>query len=200
MKLKQLEVCPRRRFLIWLNWYLWQFSRGEKISGEFKLTKFQDRAITSALLTSWLGRSDSPIIICAGTGSGKTIGFTVPVLLDAIIDTIVERNRDAEFSGKWTQLMVYPRNDLAFDQYQTLKNYCGELNHLLRENNYQDNYLAIALDAGGYIKKYNEKLPKRFGGITVGEWDGQSGKNEWDWGNNNNTNVVSASSRRYGGR
>ena len=142
-----------------------------------------------------MGRNDSPIIICAGTGSGKTIGFTVPVLLDAIIDTIVQRNRDVEFSGRWTQLMVYPRNDLAFDQYQTLSNYCGELNNLLHENNYQDNYLAIALDAGGYIKTYNEKLPKGFGRRTVGEWDKQSGKSEWG----DNTNVVSASSRRYGG-
>jgi len=194
-EINTVRGLPKAKILELVKLVLLAIQRGEKIPGEFKLTKFQDRAITSALLTSWMGRNDSPIIICAGTGSGKTIGFTVPVLLDAIIDTIVQRNRDVEFSGRWTQLMVYPRNDLAFDQYQTLSNYCGELNNLLHENNYEDNYLAIALDAGGYIKTYNEKLPKGFGRRTVGEWDKQSGKSEWG----DNTNVVSASSRRYGG-
>ena len=60
-------------------------------------------------MNSWTDNSEAPIIICAGTGSGKTIGFTVPVLLDAIIDTIENRKQNINFQGKWTQLMVYPR-------------------------------------------------------------------------------------------
>jgi len=162
---------------------------------KFQLTKFQDRAIRTALMTSWAGTADSPIIICAGTGSGKTIGFTVPVLVDAIIDTIHKQNRDVDFQGRWTQLMVYPRNDLAFDQYQTLRGYCAKLNELIKANSDMDCNITIALDAGGYIKTGNEKIP----GKRIGEWDGQKVKTEWDYKGKQNTNVVSASSRRYGG-
>ena len=62
------------------------------------------------------------MIVSAGTGSGKTISFTVPVLVSAVLDTI---ESNPEQGGRWSQLMLYPRNDLAFDQYSTLKSYAG---------------------------------------------------------------------------
>ncbi|MAS80482.1 MAG: hypothetical protein CMA28_02535 [Euryarchaeota archaeon] len=164
----------------------------ENISEDaFKLTLFQERAIYTALITSWTGVKDAPMIICAGTGSGKTIGFTVPVLVDAIIDTIDKQRHDPEFRGRWTQMMVYPRNDLAFDQYKTLSGYCGKLNEILKRNGKPELNLTIALDAGGMIKNFNEKIS----GKGIGEWDGQSEKKNWG----KNTNVVTASRSRYGG-
>lgn len=156
----------------------------------FRLTRFQDRAIRRALLASFSQDStESAMIVCAGTGSGKTIAFTVPVLVDSVLDTI-ESN---PFSGaRWSQLMIYPRNELAFDQFSTLRSYCGELNHLLSESSdFSRVQITIALDADGMIKQEFEQIPypKR---RPIGQWD-------QNWERPKKPNVVSASSSRYGG-
>ena len=153
----------------------------------FKITKFQERAINEALLSSFSGvNQGNSMIISAGTGSGKTIAFTVPVLVDAVLDTI-ESKPDEE--ARWTQLMLYPRNDLAFDQFSTLKSYCGELNHLLSETSiFREVRLTIALDADGWIKNEIEQIPHRIKS-PLGQWD-----KKWK-----KPNVVGASISRYGG-
>ena len=53
---------------------------------KFKITKFQDRAIKQALLSSFsTEKENKAMIVSAGTGSGKTIAFTVPkVLVSAV--------------------------------------------------------------------------------------------------------------------
>lgn len=157
----------------------------------FKITKFQVRAIKEALLSSFSEDSQgSSMIISAGTGSGKTIAFTVPVLVDAVLDTLESK---PDKGARWTQLMLYPRNDLAFDQFSTLESYCGELNVLLSENSiFSDIRLTIALDAEGHIKKEIEDIPFRKKGKRVGQWDKK-------WNKPKKPNVVAASISRYAG-
>jgi hypothetical protein len=156
----------------------------------FRLTRFQDRAIRKALMASFSpGASEEAMIVCAGTGSGKTIAFTVPVLVDSVLDTL-ENTPDS--GARWSQLMIYPRNDLAFDQFSTLREYCGQLNLLLRDSSdFSNIYLTIALDADGHIKKEIERIPHPKG-TQVGQWDLR-------WKNPKKPNVVSASASRYGG-
>ena len=156
----------------------------------FRLTKFQDRAIRKALMASFSpGANKEAMIVCAGTGSGKTIAFTVPVLVDSVLDTL-ENN---PFSGaRWSQLMIYPRNDLAFDQFSTLRSYCGQLNLLLRgSSDFSNIQLTIALDADGHIKKEIEQIPHPRGTL-IAQWDKR-------WSTSKKPNVVSASASRYGG-
>ena len=121
-------------------------SIGKKVAGnvdDFKLTRFQQRAICDSLMTSWKG-SNQPIIVSAGTGSGKTIAFTVPVLVDALL-----QNYSAKMCSeqpKWTQLLTYPRNDLAFDQFSTLTGYIIEINRAIKQSSnsyFHESYLTI---------------------------------------------------------
>jgi ATP-dependent helicase YprA (DUF1998 family) len=156
----------------------------------FRLTRFQDRAIRRALLASFSPSStEQAMIVCAGTGSGKTIAFTVPVLVDSVLDTL-ESN---PFSGaRWSQLMIYPRNDLAFDQFSTLRSYCGQFNLLLRDSSdFSNVQITIAVDADGMIKKEIEQIPHP-SRTRIGQWDVR-------WKNPKAPNVVSASASRYGG-
>ena len=87
--------------------------------------------------------------------------------------------------------MLYPRNDLAFDQHSTLKSYCGELNHLLSDSTmFGEVKLTIVLDADGWIKKEWEQIPHRHG-KKISQWDKK-------WKNPKKPNVVAASISRYG--
>ena len=156
----------------------------------FLLTKFQDRAIRKALMSSFHEEGEEhTMIVAAGTGSGKTISFTVPVLVDAVLDTLHAR----PFSGaRWTQLLIYPRNDLAFDQFATLEDYCARLNLLLAQDEaFGNTNLCIALDADGHISNERESIPAP-AYHPQGQWDQQ-------WNNPRKPNVVAASASRYGG-
>jgi hypothetical protein len=157
----------------------------------FLLTKFQDRAIRKALMSSFYEEGDDhTMVVAAGTGSGKTIAFTVPVLVDAVLDTLHER----PFSGaRWTQLLIYPRNDLAFDQFATLEDYCARLNLLLAQDEaFGNTNLCIALDADGHISNKREYVPAP-PHHPQGQWD----RHHWD--SPRKPNVVAASASRYGG-
>ena len=158
---------------------------------EFRLTRFQDRAIRRALLNSFNpDGNQNAMIVAAGTGSGKTIAFTVPVLVDAVLDTLKHRPLN---QGRWTQLLMYPRNDLAFDQFSTLRDYCARLNyHLAADEDLRYANLCIALDADGMISNEFEKVPSP-SGKPQGQWD-------QNWRKNSRVpNVVGASASRYGG-
>jgi len=80
----------------------------EALIGEKKLAGFQYRS-TQQLLLDTRQRQTRGTIICAGTGTGKTLAFYLPALT-AIVPII-------ESGYHWTKLIaIYPRNELLKDQ------------------------------------------------------------------------------------
>ena len=76
-------------------------------SQPFRLADFQLRATRSVLAGANSSR-ESGTIVCAGTGSGKTLSFYLPALLK-IAPTLDD--------SRWTRcLAIYPRNELLKDQ------------------------------------------------------------------------------------
>lgn len=76
---------------------------------DFKLAKFQVRAIEQ-MFKDFTTKRDKGFIVCAGTGTGKTLSFYLPALTKIALQ--VEEN---EF---WTKaLALYPRNELLKDQF-----------------------------------------------------------------------------------
>ena len=128
-------------------------------------------------------------LVSAGTGSGKTIAFTVPVLVDSLRN---HARKQADQPSQWTQLLTYPRNDLAFDQYSTLTSYIKQVNKSIEEDSahaFRGCHLTIAVDAGGMIKRFNKTIPG-----TKLPWDPKK-----EWMGPGKDNVVCASVSRYGG-
>jgi hypothetical protein len=75
----------------------------------FKLANFQVRAIEQ-MVKDFQGNRDKGFIVCAGTGTGKTLSFYLPALTKIAIE--VEEN------VYWTKaLALYPRNELLKDQF-----------------------------------------------------------------------------------
>jgi len=89
-----------------------------------QLATFQARAaenILGQLKTNW----SSGTIVCAGTGSGKTLSFYLPAFL-SIVDSID--------SNDWTRcLAVYPRNELLKDQLAEAYGQARKLDSLLKD-------------------------------------------------------------------
>ena len=74
----------------------------------FRLADFQLRATRSVLAGANSQRA-SGTIVCAGTGSGKTLSFYLPAFLK-IAPTLDD--------SRWTRcLAIYPRNELLKDQF-----------------------------------------------------------------------------------
>lgn len=75
----------------------------------FKLSQFQVRAI-GQMLKDFSTKRDKGFIVCAGTGTGKTLSFYIPALTK-----IAKVTEEHEF---WTKaLALYPRNELLKDQF-----------------------------------------------------------------------------------
>ena|GEM_PF-3968442 len=162
---------------------------GEVTAGnasEFNLTKFQDRAISESLISSWTGEN-RPLNISAGTGSGKTIAFTVPVLVDSVLSSI-----QAHGMPPWSQLLMYPRKDLAFDQYSQLLKYVEKINSKIADSDIPTNYITIGIDASGMISNGQPRIPG-----TMHSWDRS---NDWQGLGGSNSNVLRGAIARYGGR
>jgi hypothetical protein len=128
------------------------------IFGGITFSEFQVESIYHALLNTW---STTPthkgIIITAGTGAGKTLGFVIPAIVDALIANRMARSNDAH--GGVSQLILYPRNDLAKDQYSTISEYLAAVNDHLIDCGRKEHAISIAIDAGGLIKTEEEYLP-----------------------------------------
>ena len=94
----------------------------------FKLAKFQmesTRSIFKSLQSSY--SSSSGVLISAGTGSGKTLGFYIGALCK-IASNIVDQSSD--FS--WTQcLAIYPRIELLKDQFGEIYKEARKLDQFL---------------------------------------------------------------------
>lgn len=88
-----------------------------------KLAKFQARA-TENILSQIRSNRCSGTIVCAGTGSGKTLSFYLPAFLS--ITQSIDTN-------DWTRcLAIYPRNELLKDQLSEAYGQARKLDSLLQ--------------------------------------------------------------------
>lgn len=77
----------------------------------------------SKSLQHLLGSTPSPLVVTTGTGSGKTECFLLPVIQNAIEDSVAFKQ-----SGL-TAILVYPMNALANDQQERIQKYLEESGH-----------------------------------------------------------------------
>lgn len=83
------------------------------IGTNFKISGFQERAIID-ILSKVNSNKNSGSIVCAGTGSGKTLSFYLPSLT-RIGSHIIENNKP------WVKVLaIYPRNELLKDQFSEI--------------------------------------------------------------------------------
>ena len=130
----------------------------EEEFGDLVFSGFQINSIYEGLLNSWSSQPPSRgLIITAETGAGKTLGFDIPAMVDALIENrmAIQNQRQPGLS----QLLLYPRNDLAKDQRATLESYLGRLNDNLIDAGRERHVVTLAIDAGGLIKNHTEWVP-----------------------------------------
>lgn len=112
-----------------------------------KLAKFQVRA-TENILQQLRSTRSSGTIVCAGTGSGKTLSFYLPAFL-AIAESID--------SSDWTRcLAVYPRNELLKDQLAEAYGQARKLDLLLQKNGKRKLTIATLFGATPEHERYFE--------------------------------------------
>jgi hypothetical protein len=94
------------------------------IEDDWESVNFSEFQLDSTLkiITSRYGPDNgyNAQVLTAGVGSGKTIGFSIATLIEArktMLDGM--RNQDR----KSTSLFVYPRTQLAFDQFEELESF-----------------------------------------------------------------------------
>jgi len=146
--------------------------------GSIAFSKFQSDSIVKAFENSWSQASNSALVITAGTGMGKTLGFIIPVITDALISNRAD-------GRKCSQLLMYPRNDLAKDQFEQMTKIVARLNHNMITSGDSDRCLGTALDADSRITNHQVNFPNS-GNVTV-PWGAGSG------------NVYTAACNTYAG-
>jgi len=93
---------------------------------EFKLAKFQVDS-TKAIIKSFESNFQSGVLITAGTGSGKTLGFYISALAK-IASNLIEIG-----AKNWTQcIAIYPRTELLKDQFSEIYNEARRLDTYLK--------------------------------------------------------------------
>ena len=111
---------------------------------------FQVRAIVEALVQAWTDTAGHGLVVTADTGMGKTLAFAIPTLVAAVSSLRNERRT-------MSQLLLYPRNALAKDQFGELENMVKYVNKSLIEVG--RDCIGIAIDAEGLIKRTIERYP-----------------------------------------
>ena len=130
----------------------------KEFGGKLMFSKFQSDTIYAAILNSWSKQPPKQgIIITANTGAGKTLGFAIPAIVDALIDNRINTHNLKKVGV--SQLLLYPRNDLAKDQKSNLDKLISRLNDVLIDMGRSDHVIATAIDAGGLISLPVEFLP-----------------------------------------
>ena len=71
-----------------------------------------------------LGPDAGPLVVTTGTGSGKTEAFLLPVIQNAIEDSIAYKGR-----AGLTAILLYPMNALANDQEARIRDYLEQSGH-----------------------------------------------------------------------
>lgn len=71
-----------------------------------------------------LGPDSGPLVVTTGTGSGKTEAFLLPVIQNAIEDSIAYKGRVG-----LTAILLYPMNALANDQEARIREYLEQSGH-----------------------------------------------------------------------
>ena len=128
----------------------------DEFKKQLKLSEFQLEGIQTALGQSWTNSKIRASVVTAGTGLGKTLCFAIPVITDALIRTRLNE----ELSPKGTsQLLLYPRNDLAKDQFKVIKGLLIRINKRLVANGEQDRCFGVAIDAAGLLSTPKENYP-----------------------------------------
>ncbi|MGE6384757.1 protein DpdJ [Pseudomonas sp. NPDC078416] len=99
-------------------------------SSNMQLAGFQARA-TSRILQAFSDQRSgnnqtSGTIVCAGTGSGKTLSFYLPALASLSADLLTDP------SPRVRILAVYPRNELLKDQFMEAWGQCRKLDGLMQ--------------------------------------------------------------------
>jgi len=123
----------------------------------FLFAQFQvdaTRAISSRFETSQNSGStkqnDHGIIVTAGTGSGKTLSFYLPVLA-RIASRISDESEPEKY---WLQcLAIYPRVELQRDQFRSTLQEARRLSNFLAQNNKRP--IRLGLFYGGTPTLYN---------------------------------------------
>ena len=106
------------------------------------LTAFQIEAVEHYLRCLLTGTGHA--MFTAGTGSGKTLGFQLSVIISLVLD------RMKGSYGNLVYAFVFPRVALAMDQSKSLRNLCTNVNKVLVENSIvsMDGQIRIVMDAG----------------------------------------------------
>jgi hypothetical protein len=128
----------------------------EDFKKNLKLSDFQLEGIQTAFGQSWTESKIRAAVITAGTGLGKTLCFAIPVITDALIRT--RMNQENNPKGP-SQLLLYPRNDLAKDQFKVLNNLLKRLNKKLVESGQNERCFGVAIDAAGLLSTAKENYP-----------------------------------------
>lgn len=117
------------------------------IKPEFQLSEFQVRA-TEQMLGDLKKNESRGMIVCAGTGTGKTMSFYLPALTH--IAKLMVKN-----PGSWTKgLALYPRNELLKDQFMETYREARRLDEWLMDK------VGRKMQIGAYFGPTPDRLEK----------------------------------------
>jgi len=100
---------------------------------DFRVSRFQQRAITR-ILSACLKRAQKGFVLSAETGSGKTEGFLIPILLYSMIQKGFLKRSGTK------AIIIYPRIKLAENQLMRMVKYLSLINPQL------DSKITVGID------------------------------------------------------
>lgn len=134
-----------------------------------KLSQFQIKSINAILdeLSGKYSRISKGVCLVAGTGSGKSMAYQIPLILWIISKKIslIQKFKSVSEAKKHTNcfgMLLFPRNALAKDQFSSLSEQIDSVNSLIESwtgiDSEKKNYFKIKLqkDFGG--TEYNDRL------------------------------------------